>query len=305
MDRENVAILFTDIRGFTPYTLEKGDEEAFRLAETFVGLVALAVSRHQGQVVKTYGDGVMAYFRGAESAASSAVAMQKALSEHNESHPNERISAGIGIAWGNPIRTEADLFGRSVNEAKRLADYAKGGQILVSATEKGLLEHLEGLHFLDLGCRELKGLGPARLFELVWREELARLSDRDDQITLIVTGDARLALESKKDLPEEIDLARQRLHEVAGQAKGLPRLVLRGVEREAETSLAELVGEHTCDSGTCSERPIDEVDAVLDGDELVLTFHGRRALRLSREDFDVAQMREFFDRLKTAKTSIG
>ena len=128
------AIQFSDLREFTAMTAERGDEEAFRLVRAFVELVEQRVSGHDGRVLKTYGDGVMTSFEDAAHAVECSIEMQDTLCSEYCHGEEAALSAGIGLTWGKAIRTDDDLFGSSVNLAKRIADVAKGGQIIVSSS---------------------------------------------------------------------------------------------------------------------------------------------------------------------------
>jgi class 3 adenylate cyclase len=302
MEREEaLAILFSDIRGFTSYTAERGDREAYRLAKTFVGLVEEQVDRHTGQVVKTYGDGVLTAFPAAEQGIRCAAAMQEALSEHNQGHPDETISAGIGGTWGEVIQAEGDLFGNAVNLAARLADYAKGGQVIVSSEVKRLAG---GFRYLDLGNRELQGLGEQRLYELIWRSELARLSTKDDRLNLVLTEDNRFVIELSKGVQAELQQVRERLQEKAEKQSGLAKLILGRVERYLAESLPKIIDKALTKAGVGLEHTLDQVEAAFEGDELVLKIEGHRGIRLGKKEIDLPEANEFLARLKALK-SVG
>ncbi len=59
--------------------------------------------------------------------------------------------------------------------------------------------------------RELKGLGTYPLYEVVWREEVARLANRDDNLELVLTGDNRLVIEVSKEIQGKLAQARERM----------------------------------------------------------------------------------------------
>ncbi len=305
MEKETLAILFSDIRGFTSYTAEKGDEEAYGLARTFLELVEQQVSRHNGYVIKTYGDGAMTSFPEITQALLSAAQTQKALSDYSQEHPRKAISAGIGITWDTVICAKDDLFGHAVNLAKRLADYAKGGQIIVSSNAIEQLGNTEGLRLLHLGNRDLEGLGQERLYELIWREEIARLSDIEDQLTFVLTSDYKLIIGFKKDVYDQLQRTAEELRSAAKGTKGLARLILRDIERETDRYLSEVIGKGICETGVCSERPLNEVDATFDGGKLTLIFDGKRTMGLSTDDFEVTQLHNFFSKLNALKSDAG
>lgn len=227
LNTEAVTILFSDIRGFTAYTAAEGNEHAYHLVQIFDQLVRSQVAQHGGRVIKTYGDGVMAAFSSAKRAVLCAVEIQKALNEYNRQHLEEAIFAGVGINTGEPIKAGDDFIGHAVNLAKRLAEKAKGGQILVSPVVKELA--VRDLKYLDLGEQELKGVGKQCLYEILWRAELVRLSTRDDLITLILTGDGKFVMEFSKEAL--IKKAREEIRHEAHKHRGPTRWLLRGAEK--------------------------------------------------------------------------
>jgi adenylate cyclase len=126
----DVAILFTDLVGFSGWALEAGDRRAVRLLRDFSAATEPAVLARRGEVVKRLGDGLMGAFWDAGSAVEAAFAAheQTALIEVDGYRPQLRT----GIHVGRPRKLGGDYFGVDVNIAARLAEAAKPGEILVS-----------------------------------------------------------------------------------------------------------------------------------------------------------------------------
>lgn len=288
-----LAILFGDIRDFTAFTAERGDNAAYQVARTFLGLVESHVSEHEGTIIKTYGDGVMTAFDGCGSALRAAAAMQRALSEYNRAHPHDPIAAGIGIAWGEPIREKGDLFGHVVNLAKRLADVAHGGQIVVAEEARQATSDLGSLRFVDLGSQELKGLGKSRAHELVWREELARLPIEDDEVALVLTAEDTIAIELGRRAQTEIDKARQELREAAQRTGGWLGKLLSKVERSLPEFASRIM--EIAQSGL--EHPIQDVTMRREGNAIVLKTPARE-LKLSESEVDLDDARTFMETIR-------
>ena len=162
------TILFTDVEGSTALTQRLGDAKARELLREHERMVRDALKAHGGSEVKTMGDGFMASFSSATKALECAIAMQRALAEHNES-AEEPIMVRIGLNAGEPIAEDEDLFGTAVNEAARITAAAKGGEILVSNVVRELAKGKDFL-FADVGERQLRGFDePVRLYEVRWR----------------------------------------------------------------------------------------------------------------------------------------
>jgi predicted ATPase/class 3 adenylate cyclase len=169
-----VTILFTDVEGSTALTARKGDEAARALLRAHEEVVRNQVNAHGGHEVKAMGDGFMVAFASARKAVACAAGIQRALVEHNRGRPaGDQLGVRIGLNTGEVIREQADLFGEAVNAAARVAGKAKGAQILVSETVKGVVGRLHDTPLVDRGRFRLKGFPERwRLFEVVWQEEM-------------------------------------------------------------------------------------------------------------------------------------
>ena len=126
----DVAILFTDLVGFSSWALEAGDRAAVRLLREVGEAIEPPVLARQGEVVKRLGDGLMAAFWDAPDAVEAAfeAAERTAPIEVDGYRPLLRT----GIHLGRPRKLGGDYFGVDVNVAARLAEAAKPGEILVS-----------------------------------------------------------------------------------------------------------------------------------------------------------------------------
>ncbi len=125
-----VAILFTDLVGFSSWALEAGDELAVELLREFTDGVEPPVLEQRGEVVKRLGDGVMAAFWDAGGASAAAFAAHQRIAAIEVGGYRPRLRTGIHL--GRPRKLGGDYFGVDVNIAARLADAAKPGEILVS-----------------------------------------------------------------------------------------------------------------------------------------------------------------------------
>jgi adenylate cyclase len=145
------AIAFLDLTGYTALTEERGDEAGADLADRLSMLVHEAAQPHGGNPVKWLGDGVMFYFADP----SSAVLTGLDLVEQTPAAVDVR--ARVGINAGNVVFREGDYFGRTVNVASRIADYARPGEVLVSGEVKERFGG-DGVRFAEIGPVALKGL---------------------------------------------------------------------------------------------------------------------------------------------------
>ncbi len=167
-EQGTVTIFFTDIEGSTALAQRLGDNPYHALLTEHNRILREQLARHGGHEVKAVGDGFMVAFASAARALSSAVDIQRAFAQHNES-AGEPINVRIGLNTGESIEDAGDYFGTAVTLAARIADKAKGGQILVSEVVRTVVGSLAGVEFRDAGRKQLKGIkGRQRLYEVVW-----------------------------------------------------------------------------------------------------------------------------------------
>ena len=126
----DVAILFTDLVGFSSWALKAGDEPALRLLREVAAAIEPPVTERRGEVVKRLGDGLMAAFWDAGSAADAAFAAGERIATVEVEGFRPRLRTGIHL--GRPRKVGGDYLGVDVNVAARLCDAAKPGEILVS-----------------------------------------------------------------------------------------------------------------------------------------------------------------------------
>jgi adenylate cyclase len=126
----DVAILFTDLVGFSSWALEAGDGPALRLLREVAEAIEPPVVERQGEVVKRLGDGLMAAFWDAQSAAEAAFVAQERLTQVVVDDYRPQLRTGIHL--GRPRKVGGDYLGVDVNIAARLCEEANPGEILVS-----------------------------------------------------------------------------------------------------------------------------------------------------------------------------
>jgi len=169
-----VTLLFSDIRGFTEYTNQHGDEAAFQVLQEHNAIVRKQIETFGGKVVKTQGDSFMVAFTTAKGAIICAVAIQAALGAANRSQTGTRIAIGIGINTGEPIQEGGDFFGGMVNLAARICAAAGPGEIFIAETTRYVAGRIDSIDYVDRGLHELKGFQePQRLIEVRWQSSAA------------------------------------------------------------------------------------------------------------------------------------
>lgn len=126
----DVAIMFTDLAGYSAWALEVGDHSAIMLLGEVSEAIEPPILKRKGEVVKRLGDGLMAAFWDVSSATGAAFEAGERLSSIAVSGYRPQLRTGIHL--GRPRKIGGDYFGIDVNIAARLAEAAQPGEVLVS-----------------------------------------------------------------------------------------------------------------------------------------------------------------------------
>jgi adenylate cyclase len=155
-DRQ-LALLFTDLVGFSSWALKAGDVATLELLRSVGSAVETATHTHGGRIIKRLGDGVMATFVDAPSAVDAALDAQEGVAQVEVDGYRPQMRAGIH--WGRPRSLGGDYLGVDVNIAARVGDAAKAGEVVVSDP---VLEQLD-VESLEVGrSKRLRAQGAPR-----------------------------------------------------------------------------------------------------------------------------------------------
>ncbi len=140
-----VTCVFTDLVGFSDWSLEAGDDATLRLLRRVARVAEPPLLDAGGHIVKRMGDGIMAVFTDPATAVRATIAALSAVTTVEVDGYTPRIRAGIHT--GRPQRIGADWLGVDVNIAARVMQRAtRGGLIISQATlERISPEDLESL----------------------------------------------------------------------------------------------------------------------------------------------------------------
>ncbi len=155
------TFLIADIRGFTRFTADRGDEAAAKLATKFADIVAKAVVSRNGTLVELRGDEALAAFDSARQALRAALELQSIFHDETQSDPSLPLVVGMGLDAGEAVAVGDGYRGAALNTAARLCALAAGGEIVASANLVHLGGAVPGIAFVELGPRELMGLRQA------------------------------------------------------------------------------------------------------------------------------------------------
>jgi class 3 adenylate cyclase len=170
-----VALLFSDLKGSTALYQAIGDASAYHLVRDHFAFMAKVIREHDGAIVKTIGDAVMAAFVSPAEAVRAAIGIQRQVAAFNrDSHMAEGASPPIVIKLGvhsGPtiavtLNERLDYFGSTVNMAARLQGQSEGGDIVLSpeiAGDPAVAPILAGLPVIRDEA-SLKGFGQPVVF---------------------------------------------------------------------------------------------------------------------------------------------
>jgi predicted ATPase/class 3 adenylate cyclase len=163
-----ITLLFTDIEGSTRLLQRLGERYPGVLQE-HRRLLQGAFQAHGGLEVEVQGDSFFVVFRRAVDGIAAAVAGQRALADHPW-FAGGVVQVRMGLHTGEPARAGEGYAGLDVHRAARLSAAGHGGQVLLSASTRVLIEGKlpPGVSLRDLGEHRLKDLSrPEHIYQLV------------------------------------------------------------------------------------------------------------------------------------------
>ncbi len=172
-EKRHIAVLFVDIRGFTPLSESLEPEQVVEILNEYLGLVTDAIFKNGGTLDKFIGDAAMAVFNApfdsedyvykAVCAARDIAAGSDMIAEKFMQRFGKKVSYGIGVNCGDAVvgnigsdfRMDYTAIGDTVNTAARLEANAKAGQILISEFVYEKLK--DRITVTEIGAIPLKG----------------------------------------------------------------------------------------------------------------------------------------------------
>jgi YVTN family beta-propeller protein len=176
------AFLIADVRGYTRFTHERGDEAAASLAARFAAIVRDVVESRGGQLLELRGDEALVVFSSSRFAIRTAVDLQLRFVAETKNDPSLALPVGIGIDAGEVVPVEGGYRGGALNLAARLCSQAGPGEILATREVVHLARKIDGIRYADRGRMQLKGMAePVRAV-------IVRPEDSDPAAEMIALG---------------------------------------------------------------------------------------------------------------------
>jgi len=156
--RKLTAILSADVEGYS--RLMGDDEEAtVRTLTSYREVLTTLIQQHNGKVLDSPGDNLLAEFVSVVDAVQCAVAVQKEIKARNDQLPeNRRMQFRIGINLGDVIQERERIYGDGVNIAARLESLANPGGICISKTAFDQIESKLPYGYEFLGDQTVKNI---------------------------------------------------------------------------------------------------------------------------------------------------
>ena len=194
-EKREVAVLMSDIRGFTPVSESLTPEETIRILNHYFSHMIEVIQRHKGVIVDFYGDGILVFFDPLEGhvkkeiyrAIQCGLEMQQSMTLFNKEMKSENLPelhTGIGINMGDAVvgnigsetRAKYGIVGSAVNITQRIQAEAKGGEVIISDSVYGLMK--KDLKIRKSFSAQLKGVNGKMNLHIV--ESIQNTPESDD-----------------------------------------------------------------------------------------------------------------------------
>jgi class 3 adenylate cyclase len=167
---DHIAIMFTDLKGSTALYERIGDPKAYALVREHFAILGKAVREHDGAIVKTIGDAIMAVYVNPADGLRCAMQIQDDIARFNRDSNKEPVIIKLGLHCGRCIsvtlNSRLDYYGSAANKAARLEAQSTGGDIVLSpefAADPEVAQLLAGLPVREESA-QLKGFPQPAVF---------------------------------------------------------------------------------------------------------------------------------------------
>jgi adenylate cyclase len=171
--RRLTTVLCADVHGYSRL-MEADEAGTLQTLRRHRAAIAGLVERHDGRIVNTWGDAVIAEFASVVEAVQCAVEIQQEISSQTPDAPDaQRMRFRIGINLGDVMVEGSDIYGDGVNIASRLQELAEPGGVVISGSVYDHVHNKLALGFDSLGQRPMKNLAPVTSYRVMIGGEAA------------------------------------------------------------------------------------------------------------------------------------
>jgi class 3 adenylate cyclase len=186
MPTRNLAIMFTDVKGFTERVSRGKRDDLKQLLSTHEHLLTPVIQHFEGIIVKTIGDSFLARFDSSTEAVLCGVTIQEVLRQHNASAPDEeKLEVRVAVNTGDVELINDDVMGETVNLAARLEGIAEAGEVYFTEAVYLAMNRREAPS-TEIGERTFAGIPYAvRVYKVIRdpNSELARRVEKGVRLT--------------------------------------------------------------------------------------------------------------------------
>ncbi len=164
--RRLTTVLCADVYGYSRL-MEADETGTLETLRRYRAAIARLVERHDGRIVNTWGDAVIAEFASVVEAVQCAVEIQQEISSQASDAPQASpMQFRIGINLGDVMVDGSDIYGDGVNIAARLQELAEPGGVVISSSVYDQVHNKLSVGFDCLGQRPMKNIAPLTSYRL-------------------------------------------------------------------------------------------------------------------------------------------
>jgi adenylate cyclase len=169
-----VTVVFADLTGSTGVFESLGNVKATQIITRLTQWIGKVCEGRNGRVVKYLGDGVLMVFPQSNDALETVIELQRVHCERIENWPDPlKMRLQVGMACGEVVEQDGDIFGDAVNVASRLSDLSGADQILATEVVIGQLALDSPVRFRCLGTLDIRGRREACIVHRIeWQSEM-------------------------------------------------------------------------------------------------------------------------------------
>ncbi|PDT92019.1 guanylate cyclase [Bradyrhizobium sp. Y36] len=171
--RRLTTVLCADVYGYSRL-MEADEAGTLETLRRYRTAIARLVERHDGRIVNTWGDAVIAEFASVVEAVQCAVEIQQEISSQAADTPQANpMRFRIGINLGDVMVDGTDIYGDGVNIASRLQELAEPGGVVISSSVYDQVHNKLSVGFDCLGQRPMKNIAPLTSYRLTLGSQVA------------------------------------------------------------------------------------------------------------------------------------
>src|SRR5215211_9374842 len=156
--RRLTTVLCADVHGYSRL-MEADEAGTLATLRRYRTAIAGLVERHDGRIVNTLGDAVIAEFASVVEAVQCAVEIQQEISNQESDPPSaHRMRFRIGVNLGDVMVDGSDIYGDGVNIAARLQELAEPGGVVISGPVYDQVHNKLSVGFDFLGQQQMKNV---------------------------------------------------------------------------------------------------------------------------------------------------